>query len=168
MRLRKLMGPVFSLLLFAGISYGQQPQTEPQKGLRREHEGMREGRRQGRMRRHQGLRAMRELNLTEEQRQQRRAILQKYLGDTKAQREELFKLREKRIAGTFTADDESRVLALRKEIRSSMQGIRSEVAGVLNDEQRAKLEQLKAERKARREEMRERRREFERRDNTPR
>jgi Spy/CpxP family protein refolding chaperone len=120
------------------------------------------------MRRHQGLRAMRELNLTEEQRQQQRAILQKHLSDTKAQREELFKLREKRIAGTFTADDESRVRALRKEIRSSREGIRTEMTGILTDEQRAKLEQLKNERKASREEMREPRRDFDRRDNTPR
>ena len=168
MRLRKFMAPVFSLLLFAGIGYAQQPQTEPQAGLRREHEGMRQGRRHLKMRRHQGLRAMRELNLTEEQRQQQRAILQKHLGETKAQREELFKLREKRIDGTFTADDESRVQALRKEIRSFREGIRTEMTGILTDEQRAKLEQLKNERKARREEMRERRRDFDRRDNTPR
>ena len=168
MRLRKFMAPVFSLLLFAAIGYAQQPQTEPQGGLRREHEGMREGRRHLRIRRQQGLRAMRELNLTEEQRQQQRAILQKHLGATKAQREELFKLREKRIDGTFTTDDESRAQALRKEIRSSREGIRTEMARVLTDEQRAKLEQLKNERKARREEMRERRRDFDRRDDTPR
>lgn len=168
MRLRKLMAPVFSLLLLAGISYAQQPQTEPQRGLRHEPDGMREGRRPLRMRRQQGLRAMRELNLTEEQRQQQRTILQKHLGATKAQREELFKLREKRIDGTFTADDESRAQALRQEIRSSREGIRTGMAKLLTDEQRAKLEQLKSERKARREEMRERRRDFDRRDDTPR
>jgi Spy/CpxP family protein refolding chaperone len=111
---------------------------------------------------------MRELNLTEEQRQQQRTILQKHLGATKAQREELFKLREKRIDGTFTADDESRAQALRQEIRSSREGIRTEMAKLLTDEQRAKLEQLKSERKACREEMRERRRDFDRRDDTPR
>ncbi len=50
---------------------------------------------------------MRELNLTEEQREQSRAIMQRRLESTKSQREELFKLREKRIAGTFTAEDEA-------------------------------------------------------------
>ena len=40
-----------------------------------------------------------------------------------------------------------------------MEGIRTEMDGVLTTEQRARLEQLKAERKARHEEMRERFRE---------
>src|SRR6266540_2487999 len=65
----------------------------------REERGPREGRE-----RHRGMgHMMRELNLTEEQRQQSRAITQRRLESTKLQREELFKLREKRIAGTFTA-----------------------------------------------------------------
>src|SRR5258706_11826020 len=60
----------------------------------REGRGLREGRERG-----MGH-LMRELNLTEEQRQQSRAIMQRRLESTKLQREELFKLREKRIAGT--------------------------------------------------------------------
>jgi Spy/CpxP family protein refolding chaperone len=102
---------------------------------------------------------MRELNLTEEQRSQQRAIVQRHLASTKGQREELFKLREKRIAGTFTDEDIARVRALRQEMHDSMEGIRTEMEGVLTTEQRAQLEQLKAERKARHEEMRERFRE---------
>ena len=103
---------------------------------------------------------MGELNLTEEQREQQREILQRHLESMKGQRGELFNLREKRIAGTFTADDEARAQKLREEIRTSMQGIRTEMEAVLTAEQRAKLEQLKSERKGRREEMRERRREL--------
>ena len=49
-----------------------------------------------------------ELNLTDEQRQQRRAIMERRLESTKVQREELFRLGEKRRAGTFTTDDEGR------------------------------------------------------------
>ena len=90
---------------------------------------------------------LRELNLSEEQRQQGRAIMQRRLQSTKLQREELFKLREKRIDGTFTADDEARAKALRQEIRSAMEGVRTEMAGVLTAEQRARLEQLKKDRK---------------------
>ena len=90
---------------------------------------------------------VRELNLSDEQRQQRRAIMQRRLESTKTQREELFKLREKRIAGTFTAEDEARARALHQEIRTAMEGVRTEMAGVLTAEQRAKLEQLKKERK---------------------
>jgi Spy/CpxP family protein refolding chaperone len=90
---------------------------------------------------------MRELNLTDAQRQQGRAIMQRRLESTKLQREELFKLREKRIAGTFTADDEARAKALRQEMRTAMAGVRTEMAGVLTAEQRAKLEELKQARK---------------------
>ena len=85
------------------------------------------------------------------QRQQSSAIAQRRLAGSKALREELFKLREKRIAGTFAAEDEARAKALREEIRASMEGGRAEMAGVLTAEQKAKLEELKAERKAKQE-----------------
>jgi protein CpxP len=110
--------------------------------------GERRGRREG-MRHRGGVgHLMRELNLTDEQRQQSRAIMQRRLASTKSQREELFQLREKRIAGTFTAADEARAKALRQEMRASMEGVRAEMEGVLTAEQKAKLEQLKQERKA--------------------
>ncbi|HLO00377.1 MAG TPA: Spy/CpxP family protein refolding chaperone [Pyrinomonadaceae bacterium] len=106
--------------------------------------------------RHRGLRhrfgmgrLIRELNLTAEQRQQSRAIMQRRLESTKPQREELFKLREKRIAGTFTAEDEARARALHQEIRTAMEGVRAEMAEVLTAEQRARLEELKKEQKER-------------------
>ncbi len=117
----------------------------------RERMGNREGRgpREGRER-HRGMgRMMRELNLTEEQRQQSRAIMERRLESTKVQREELFKLREQRIAGTFTADDEARARALHQEIRTAMQGVGTEMDGLLTAEQKAKLEGLKKERKER-------------------
>jgi protein CpxP len=100
---------------------------------------------------HLGL--MRELNLTEDQKQQQRTIVERQLQSTKAQREELFKLREKRMDGTFTADDEARAKTLREEIHNSMQGIHNEIEATLTSEQRTKLEQIKSERKAKREEM---------------
>jgi Spy/CpxP family protein refolding chaperone len=75
--------------------------------------------------------------------------MQRRLESMKGQREELFKLREKRMAGTFTADDEVRAKALRQEMRTAMEGARSEMSGVLNAEQKARLEQLKKERKER-------------------
>jgi Spy/CpxP family protein refolding chaperone len=105
------------------------------------------GPREDRERHRSGGHLMRELNLTEEQRQQSRAIMQRRLESTKLQREELFKLREKRIAGTFTADDEARARALRQEIRTAMEGVRTEMDGVLTAEQKARLEGLKKERR---------------------
>jgi Spy/CpxP family protein refolding chaperone len=118
----------------------------------RERLGRREGMksREGTGRRVRGMgHLMRELNLSDEQRQQSRAIMQRRLESTKTQREELFKLREKRIAGTFTAEDEARARALHQEIRTAMEGVRTETAGVLTAEQKARLEELKKERKER-------------------
>ena len=99
---------------------------------------------------HRGMgRLMGQLNLTEEQRQESRAIMQGRLESTKLQLEELFKLREKRIAGTFSADDEARASALHQEIRAAMEGARSEMDGMLTAEQKAKLEGLRKERQER-------------------
>ncbi|HBB87478.1 MAG TPA: hypothetical protein DC047_07685 [Blastocatellia bacterium] len=103
---------------------------------------------------------MRELNLTDEQRQQSRAIMQRRLAGTKSQREELFALREKRIAGTFTADDEAGAKALHQEMRASMEDIHAEMEGILTAEQKTKLEQLKQERKAKFEQRLKERQEF--------
>ena len=163
MSLRSFLVPLFGLVMLSSGVFAQPPQQGTQEGRSSEWKG--DGQSHRRMGRHLRLRAMRDLNLTEAQRQQHREILKRYLGSTRTQREELFKLREKRIDGTFTEEDQARAQALRQEIRGSMLGIRTEMENVLTGEQRAKLDQLKAERKARREEMRERRRELrERRD----
>ncbi len=90
-----------------------------------------------------------ELNLTDDQRKQRQAIIERRLAGTKQQREELMRLREKRIAGTFTEADGARAQALREEMRTAMRGVREEMEAVLTAEQKGKLEQLKAERKQR-------------------
>lgn len=160
MLLRKFLPLIGVLILaFSAVADAQESQT-PQEGARPRQEGHREGRRRGRMGGRLGrLGFMRELNLTEEQQTQQRSIMERHLASTKAQREELFKLREKRIAGTFTEEDGARAKALRQELQSSMEGIRREMDGVLTAEQRTKLEQLKSERKARHDEMRGRRRE---------
>lgn len=159
MFLRKISLAMLAVLALTAVTYAQQKPASTQDKMDTSQEGPREGRRHGKMGRHRGFAGMRELNLTEAQRQQRRAIMHRQLGNTKAQREELFKLREKRFAGTLTPEDEARVQSLRGELRNSMQSIRTEMEVVLTAEQRAKLEQLKSERKERRDERREHRRE---------
>jgi Spy/CpxP family protein refolding chaperone len=170
MLLRKSLFAVLgTILALSMIAFAQEPQTSPpasQDGTlqrermerRREHLKERMGRREGMEinKRREGLarhaagmgRLGRELNLTEAQREQSRAIMQRRLANTKTQREELFRLREKKIAGTFAAEDEARAKALREEIRQSMEGVRTEMESVLTAEQKAKLETLKTERKA--------------------
>ena len=186
MFLRKSLFGVMGTILAGGmIAFAQdpQPQTPSVPGgaaspdrierMERHRERMAqrgesiEGRRMGRG---EGMgHLLRELNLSEAQRQQSRAIMQRRLEGSKSQREELFKLREKRIAGTFSAEDEARARTLHQEIRTSMQGVREEMAGVLTAEQKSKLEELKQERKTRMEQrMKERQeRRQERLDNKP-
>ena len=163
MVLRKGLFVVLGTILFSGmIALAQEPQKAPapddtlrrdrieRMERHRERLGMREGRERERIDRRAGFgHFMRDLNLTEEQRQQSRAIVQRRLESTKAQREELFRLREKRIAGTFSAEDEARAKALHQEIRSSMDGIRAEMENILTAEQKVRIEEMQKERKAR-------------------
>ena len=174
MLLRKSLLGVAGIILAGGIGAFAQEAQSPKapaqaetfrkdriERMERHRMGGREGMGRRGMRRHDMGRLLRELNLTEEQRQQSRAIMQRRLQSTKLQREELFKLREKRIDGTFTADDEARAKALHQEIRTAMEGVRAEMAGVLTAEQRGKLEQLKKERKEKMEQrMKERQEHF--------
>lgn len=171
MFLRKSIISVLGLsLILASVAGAQeaQPQssTTPDARMKARSERLarrgEQGKRRAGMRHRGGIgrHLMRELNLTDEQRQQARAIMQRRLAGTKTQREELFSLREKRIAGTFTADDEARAKALRQEMRAAMQGSRAEMEGLLTAEQKAKLEQLEQDRKSRIEERRNRRQEF--------
>jgi len=162
---KNLPGIAGIILTFGMVAFAQQsqtPTTPPDGTLKHERLERREKRRErldgmrGHDREGFGLRGpgnlVQELNLSEAQRQQIHAITQRRLESTKAQREELSKLRDKRMAGTFSADDEARAKALRQEIRATMEGIRTETAGVLTAEQKARLEELQKERKARFEE----------------
>lgn len=159
MSLRKILSAVAAFILaMSAIGYSQQATVMQQGNTRLGHESKREGRRRpAKIGRPGNMGLMRELNLTEAQREQQRAILQRHLGITRAAREELFRLCEKRIAGTFDAEDETQARVLTDEIRSSRESMRSEMQRVLTSEQSARLEQLQSERKSPHKEMRERR-----------
>ena len=159
MFLRKsLFGVLGGILVASSIAAAQGPANPPQEDTLRKNRIERLERHRERMGRREGRlgergfargRFLRELNLSDEQRQQQRAIVERRLESTKAQREELFRLREKRIAGTFSAEDEARANALHQEIRAAMQGMRTEIESVLTAEQKVRLEELQKERKAR-------------------
>ena len=146
------------------VASAQQPQLQEPGGRPPDQKDGRDpfGRgRHDRMGRQRGdeFRVMRELNLTEEQTQQQKAIIQRHLESIKSQREELSNLREKRMQGTLSAADETRAQALRQEIDNARQSMQSEVEAILTAEQRTKLEQIKSERRTRNYEMRKRHRE---------
>ena len=113
---------------------------DPRRNFRRETRGV-------------NRRLVEELNLTAEQQQQQRAILQRRLAATKPQREQLFQLREKRFVGSFNDEDRLKARALRDEIRGSMSGLRVETLSTLTADQRSKLETLRQERRRRRQEL---------------
>ena len=167
---RKSIIAVLGMILTLGIvavAQQAQPQSPTAPDARAKARSERFARRGEHGNRREGMghrggigRLIRELNLTDEQRQQARAIMQRRPEGTKGQREELFRLREKRIAGTFTAEDEARAKALHQQMRESMGGTRAEMEGLLTTEQKAKLEQLRQDRKAKVEERMTRRQEF--------
>lgn len=160
---RKRLPAVMSIVLASGaIAFAQQPQSPaPDGSMRPDRMRQREGRGLGKMGRQRAgeFRAMHELSLTEDQRLQQRAIAERYVETIKSKREELFKLRDKRMQGTVSADDEARAKALRQEIDNSRHSMHTEIEGILTPEQRTKLEQIKTERKLRHEEMRKRHKE---------
>lgn len=94
-----------------------------------------------------GLRLMRELDLTDAQKQQARVIKERYAASTKTQREELRQLHEQKKQGTLPADAKTKAEALRTQLTESNKNMRSELFAILTPEQRTKFETLEKERK---------------------
>jgi Spy/CpxP family protein refolding chaperone len=91
---------------------------------------------------------MRELNLTDDQRNQVRSVIEQTFTGNKAVREELQQLAEKRRQGTFTAEDQARARTLHEQMQASMRETETKLAAILTPEQKAKAEELKKERNA--------------------
>ncbi|MEP6636124.1 MAG: Spy/CpxP family protein refolding chaperone [Acidobacteriota bacterium] len=162
MFIRRILPAVAVTIVACGaVAFAQDTATpSPRGSMRSERMGRGERRKHDREGRRAEFGLMRGLDLTEAQKQQQRTIMQRHLDNIKGPREELLKLREKRIAGSLTPEDEARAQSLRQSIQTSMRSMRSEMESILTTEQRTKLEQLQSERKVRHEEMRERRQEL--------
>ncbi len=159
---KSLLGTLSLTLVASAMVFAQQPQNSPtDDGVTQRKMRPREGRGAGqRMRGPGGMRALRHLDLTDEQRAQYREIVERQVASTKAQRDELSQLRQKRASGTFTPEDEARAQALREEIHNSMQGVSAELNNILTPDQRAKLEEIESQRKSHMEERMKRREKF--------
>jgi Spy/CpxP family protein refolding chaperone len=158
---RRTIVSTFCLIpMLGGAVFAQEPQTQPNtqapQSLQRR-EGFRRMKRQGFERKRGRGFGLSQLNLTDAQKEQTHAILLRHLESTKAQREELMQLREKRMTETLTAEDGARAKELHQQLRDSMQGVRGELGGILTPEQRTQFEQLENQRKERRKEMLKRR-----------
>lgn len=125
-----------------------------------ERQARRGGRRHGKhARRHNGIgisrRAFAGLNLTDTQKEQMKAIATQTKLATRAQREELFRIREAKMPGVkLTAEQRARRQQLRTELRTARQQARTQMLAVLTTEQRTQLEQRRQEHQRRRAERR--------------
>jgi Spy/CpxP family protein refolding chaperone len=89
------------------------------------------------------LGALRELNLSDDQKKQVRAIMERNFESTKSSREELRTLGQKRFEGTLTPEEQARAKELHQQMAQSMQNAMTELTGILTAEQKAKLEELR-------------------------
>jgi Spy/CpxP family protein refolding chaperone len=151
-------GLTFGLLAsFSVPVFAQQPQSSAPDSE------MQQGERGPRHRRKRGgdmgfTRILRELELTEAQKQQARIIIDNHVATIKPQREELFRLREQREQGADRADLQQRAKALREQIHESTKNMRTQLLSILTPDQRARFDQMETEFKARRAERRQRHR----------
>jgi len=140
-----IAGLMFGLTA-GGSAFAQQTQTQPtnpattaqqpQRGAfaRR---GMRRRERMG------AFRALRQLDLTDQQKQQARTIVQNNFKNTEAQRQELRQLIQKRRAGTLDANDQARARELRGQLMETRKATRTQIDALLTPEQKAKLAEMK-------------------------
>jgi len=115
---------------------GAQQQEQP--GMGRHRRGMRGGRHRGG---HMQMRALHQLNLTDQQREQVRGLMTRHAESTRAQRAELRRLRAQARSGN--AEAETRARAFREELRRSSEQLHTELTTILTAEQRTQLEQLR-------------------------
>lgn len=150
-------GLIFGLA-FGVVAFAQQPTPQTQNpttgtqqrrgfGQMNKRRAMRRG---GMM---AGFRALRQLNLTDAQKQQARTIFQSNFAGTKATRQELAQLRSQRRAGTLTPEQLARVKELRAQVQQSRMGVRSQLDGILTPEQKAKLAEMIKTRRANHEKL---------------
>jgi len=143
---------MFGILAMAFLSFGavfaQQPQANtPAAGNPQARRLMRR-RMMRRRARIGGFRALQQLNLTDQQKQQARSLRQSFAKSTQSQRQELRQLMQQRRAGTLTADGQTRAKELRQQLVQGRQNMRTQLAALLTTEQKTKLEDLKKNRRA--------------------
>ena len=154
-----IAGLIFGLA-FGAVALAQQatPQTQnPTPGAQQRRGSGQMGRRRAMRRRGMkgGFGVLRQLNLTDAQKQQARTIIQSNRTNTNttAAREELAKLRSQRRDGTLTPEGMARAKELRKQFQESRMGVRNQLAGILTPEQKAKLEEMIKTRRANHEKL---------------
>lgn len=88
------------------------------------------------------FRALRQLNLTDQQKQQARTIIQTNFQSTQTQRQELRQLMQQRRAGTLDANGQARAKEIRTQLMEGRKATRTQLSALLTPEQKAKLEEM--------------------------
>jgi protein CpxP len=134
------------------VAQEQQAPTTGTPGLQKQNRGDRLERRGKRrhMRGERVGRSLRGLDLTDQQREQARAIMRANFESNKAQIEELKQLRQKGRDALSDAD-KARAKELHNQLRESRLNARNQVSSLLTAEQKTKLEETKKNRRERRE-----------------
>ena len=119
----------------------------------------------GHGKRHHGgmMRMFHDLNLSDEQKTQIKSIIDANKPDQSV-RDEMRTLFEAKRNGTLTAEQQTRIDALKEQAKANKQAIHQQIEVVLTAEQKAQLKQKKAEMKQLRDERRQQR---EKREKTP-
>jgi Spy/CpxP family protein refolding chaperone len=145
------------MFTFCTVAIAQQTTTTPQTEVAPQTKAERRLLRQERMRgrfgklRRQALgKAVRNLNLTDAQKEQLKALRQKYGAEFSAQRQEIRTLAQKKHQGTLTADEQARLDALKAQMKSRNEEMRKQIDAILTPEQIKQRDEMKQ----RREEMR--------------
>jgi Spy/CpxP family protein refolding chaperone len=147
-----------ALIITCGVAtYAQKPAADADKASQAQFEGMQ--RKSGRPSRGTPvMRIMRELNLTEAQEQQTRAIVERFANNIEPQRQALMEIHTQRVEqGDLSDETRQKARDLREQIHTAQKQMQAELLALLTPEQRTKYDRLEQEWKARRAEGRHRR-----------
>ncbi len=103
------------------------------------------------------MRSLRQLNLSDAQQTQVKAIFENSKNSNQPQREEMRGLMMKKRDGVISAEEETRFNEIRTQIKANGNQLRDSILAVLTIEQKNQLDQMKQERKQRWEEKRQNR-----------
>jgi len=134
---------MLGLAMFGIVGRAQQPQpSNPASAVQQPRKS---GPAQRAMRRRATFgmfRVLRQLNLTDQQKQQARSIIQTNMQSTKAQRQELSELARQWRQGTLTPAGLTRANELHKQFLEARKTVRTQLTGILTQEQKEKLDEM--------------------------
>src|ERR1051326_2781992 len=141
-----IAGMILGLAAGGAAAVAQQPRVSPDSGTPQPRVMARNAMRQRAL---AGIfRVLRQLNLTDTQKQQAQVIVKAAAQSTKPQRQELRPLIRQWRTGTLTTDGLTRANELHKQLIDARKSVRTQLVAILTPEQKAKLEEIIKTRKA--------------------